>query len=278
MATFLGALLTSPLLPEYGWRIPFIVGSFASFIIYYLRRSMAETPVFEKSYKENAQHNVSIKDIFKKHKRNLLCLVGIGGCGHMFLYIPLLYMNILYSTVLHVPHYAIMAINMACLIVWMFGALGMGLIADRVGIKKLMSFAAMVGGIASIPIFWFMEYNTSISCYMAAQIALSIIGVAFVAPISSLFVLSFPVRERYRGVGFSICLGQALLGGTTPMIATLMTELTGNFKAPAFYIICVCILGYISVRFLKEIPAQSAVASNLHDMAEEEIPLQTQAV
>lgn len=37
------------------------------------------------------------------------------------------------------------------------------------------------------------------------------------------------------------------------MIATLLVELTGSFIAPAFYIIAVCLLGYVSVCYLKEI-------------------------
>lgn len=47
----------------------------------------------------------------------------------------------------------------------------------------------------------------------------------------------FPPLERYSGVAFHYTFGQALFGGTTPLIATALVAWTGNSMAPAFYLV-----------------------------------------
>lgn len=66
----------------------------------------------------------------------------------------------------------------------------------------------------------------------------------------------FPVRERYSGVAFSITLGQALFGGTTPLISTFLTNVTGDFKAPAYFMMFGAIMGCVAIIKMMQFPVK----------------------
>jgi MHS family proline/betaine transporter-like MFS transporter len=58
----------------------------------------------------------------------------------------------------------------------------------------------------------------------------------------------FPTRTRYTGIAIGDNLGQALLGGTAPLVATALIRLTGNHLAPTWYrIACAAIASLASL-------------------------------
>ena len=68
----------------------------------------------------------------------------------------------------------------------------------------------------------------------------------------------FPTRTRYTGVAFGYNIGQAVLGGTAPLVGTALIELTGNKLAPSFYLIACAIVAGVA-RALYQAAASRAV-------------------
>jgi MHS family proline/betaine transporter-like MFS transporter len=50
------------------------------------------------------------------------------------------------------------------------------------------------------------------------------------------FVERFSTRTRYSGLALSYNLAVAVCGGTTPLVATWLVNVTGSTVAPAFYL------------------------------------------
>jgi MHS family proline/betaine transporter-like MFS transporter len=61
----------------------------------------------------------------------------------------------------------------------------------------------------------------------------------------------FPTRTRYTGVAIGYNLGQALLGGTAPLVGTALIQLTGHGLAPAFYLIGWSAVGGVACLFIQ---------------------------
>lgn len=247
IGTLFGAFVTLPTIPTWGWRIPFLVGSIVTLVSYFIRRNMKETPVFQEILLKGEVLRNPLKEAFKKHKHNMFYTMAIGGCGHILLYTSTIYMNIIYTTVLKMPNSQVLMINTGVLCLWILLSPIMGYISDKIGIKRFMSGAAVMIILMAYPAFSLLEQNLNLKGIIAFQLIISVIGSGFVVPISGLFVTLFPVRERYSGVAFSITLGQALFGGTTPLISTFLTSITGDFKAPAFFVMFGGIMGCIAV-------------------------------
>ncbi|MBY0292328.1 MAG: MFS transporter [Alphaproteobacteria bacterium] len=254
--TLFGAIVTLPMIPSWGWRIPFLVGSCLTFISYFIRRRMIETPVFQEVLEKECTLKNPLKEVFRNYKFNILNTIAIGGCGHILVYMPTIYMNVVYTTILKTPNFQILIINTGILGLWVILSPIMGYLADKVGIRQFMSGAAMIAILIAYPLFSFLEANLNLEGVIIFQLILTVIGSAFVAPISGLFVSLFPVRERYSGVAFSITLGQALFGGTTPLISTFLTNITGDFKAPAFFMMFGGTMGCLAVIRMMQFPVK----------------------
>jgi MHS family proline/betaine transporter-like MFS transporter len=67
----------------------------------------------------------------------------------------------------------------------------------------------------------------------------------------------FPTRTRYSGIAIGYNLGQALLGGTAPLVATGLIDLTGNHLSPVFYLIACALVGGVASLFIKARHGQS---------------------
>jgi proline/betaine transport protein TphA len=62
----------------------------------------------------------------------------------------------------------------------------------------------------------------------------------------------FQVKNRNTGIALGYNLGQALFGGTAPLIALSLTQSTHNFYAPAWYLMAGCCLSLLALFFIKE--------------------------
>ena len=62
----------------------------------------------------------------------------------------------------------------------------------------------------------------------------------------------FPTHLRFSGFALCFNMGNALLGGTAPLIATLLIKHTGSDLAPAWYLVVVAIVSMIAIMFSTE--------------------------
>lgn len=247
LGTFIGYICTLPFMPEWGWRIPFLIGSLIGLVGYYIRTRVAESPAFEATKKLKKLDKYPLIEIFKTKKRNLLCTIGVGGTSLITFYIVSVYMNVLLTTKLNLPLSKIMLINVGVNLTWTFLLPVMGWLADKVGKEKLMSSSCIALFLISYPMFMLLEAELSLQNIVLFQMVLSIIGAAYTAPNSALLISFFPVKERYSGMGLGYALGGALLGGTTPLIAAGLVNLTGLSTSPAFYLMISGLIGFLSI-------------------------------
>jgi MHS family proline/betaine transporter-like MFS transporter len=61
----------------------------------------------------------------------------------------------------------------------------------------------------------------------------------------------FPTRTRYTGIAIGYNVGTALLGGTAPLVATALIQMTGNVLVPAFYLILSAAVAGVAALFIK---------------------------
>lgn len=62
----------------------------------------------------------------------------------------------------------------------------------------------------------------------------------------------FPTSVRFTGVALSYNLAAAIFGGTAPMVAMLLTKMTGDNYAISYYLIALALVSSIILKFYKE--------------------------
>lgn len=246
LGTFLGFLCTLPIMPNWGWRIPFLIGSVMGLMGYYLRTKVNESPDFIQAKDEKIE-KLPLWSVFLKRKRNLFCTIGIGAATLIPLYLGTVYMGSLLSTSLQLTTSQIMLIHAVVNVFTVFIMALSGFLADKVGKENQMLFSTLLTVLIAYPLFSFLESDLTIFRVVCVQVILMIVNVGFVAPSMALLATYFPVHERYSGIGFGYALGGAFLGGTTPLIVTSLVNWFDSPFMPAYYLIFSGLLGMICV-------------------------------
>jgi MHS family proline/betaine transporter-like MFS transporter len=239
---FLGALLgisvsfllTYGMSPSWGWRLSFIIGGVVSLIVYFLRLRMKESPLFEESEREKPSKINPFVAVLKEDKVKLLACSIFGGANLVPIYLATVYLNAEFKERLGFTTHEILLNNFWILLFGTLLVLMSTKLITRFGEAAVMKGCLCYYILFSIPVYlWAINISSEFSLVMlqlfmmlgdAPQIA------ALVIYLPKLFLPS----RRYSGIGFSYALGQALLGGTTPILATFLITSTGHAWAPSY--------------------------------------------
>ena len=253
IGTTVGAICTKEFMPDWGWRIPFIMGAIFGLIGFYIRQSIKESPTFSKIEAKEEIVKIPLIKTFKEDRINLLCTFGIGAAATIPYYIISIYTNIVLTQYLNLSTSYLMCVNTLLMIWWILLLPLMGLLVDKIGKKQLMSLSSLGIIIMAYPISVYTYDNLSLKTILIMQFALSIIASGLVAPISAFIPTLFAPNRRYSGIGISYNSGTAFLGGTTPLVAAALVNYTEMPTAPAFYMMLSGLIGWLAVYFAKEV-------------------------
>lgn len=97
-----------------------------------------------------------------------------------------------------------------------------GLIADRVGARRLYYFGGTLLAVMAVPLFKAIG-SGSYSVYVAATILALALNYAIVfARQSNLYAAQFPAELRYSGMSMGVQFASALGGGLAPIVAATL--------------------------------------------------------
>ncbi len=246
--TLLGVLLTSLLtqqqMNEFGWRIPFGIGAVLGLYALWMRRTMKESEVYERSRNQTGAGKRSILANALRYRRELAVVVGLT-VGFTTSY---------YAWIINAPTYGNVtlgfdrtatlwasAIATICLIIalpiW-------GIISDRIGRKPVLiiSFGSLL--LLYLPATFLMKQS-------AAHLTMALIVISFVmAGIPAIFPATLsemlPTSVRATGIGFPYALAVALFGGTAPYIQQYTASINNEALFPLYVMVLLAVSVVVS--------------------------------
>ncbi|MBY0462000.1 MAG: MFS transporter [Alphaproteobacteria bacterium] len=237
------------------WRYSFISAALIGLYISYLRSRMDESQSYTELKEENNLEQNPMLASFKKDKKKLFACCILGGANFVPVYLATIYINLDWRGLLCFSTEGILLNNLLMFLLGGFLILLASPIIVRFGEIKIMKLCMIWFLVPAFPIYIWAYQNLSIASLTAIQIYL-ILGNAFqVAALSCVLPKLFPPSRRYSGVGFSYALGTALLGGTTPLIASWTVKVTSFLWAPAFFLFTLALLYGIAIKIIER-PSQ----------------------
>ncbi len=231
-----------PLSSALSWRIPFLLGTFIGIIGFYLRRSnILESPVFEKK-----NNDISLKENLKLNKGNILCVIAVGWLAGTLSLSLVGYMASYLTAIVQLSRYQSSFISSLGLMIYMLFLPVMGGLSDKVGHRKLMQIASGLTLLLSYPLFALLTTG-SLPFVIAGEVGLALLASMFLGPMHAYMLSIFPVQFRCRGISTSFSVGIAFLGGTAPLISTLLIQQLGFNEAPALYFALSAVAGLIAM-------------------------------
>ena len=124
------------------------------------------------------------------------------------------------------------------------------LISDRVGRRPMILGTALGYALLSYPLFLLMSSGTFAAALLGGLV-FAVCDSLFSGCMAATLVELFPTRTRYTGMAIAYNVGMAVLGGTSPLVATGLIRLTGDVLAPAYYLIGAAALTGVACLFVK---------------------------
>lgn len=237
-AALLGLLLNSIYPPEvmndWGWRIPFVIGSLMLPFLLIIRGALKETEQFEKS-----THRPDLKASFKAISANF-GLVGLGT-GMVMMTTVFFYMITAYTPTYGNSVLGFTAVQ-AMLVPLLVGLTNfillpiMGALSDRVGRRpQLIAFSALalVTGYAALS--W-MVAEPSFARLICVELWLAFVYAGYNGAMIVHLTEMMPSSVRTTGFSLAYSLATAIFGGFTPALATWLIDETGNKASPGIWL------------------------------------------
>lgn len=220
---------------SWGWRVPFIASLLLVGFGLWVRRSVGETPQFEKLDESHAKAEVPVAEVFSHHWRRLL-VAGGARIGSDVLYALLVVFTLTYvTTVLDLSRsLALTAVlaGTACnaVAVPLFGAL-----SDRFGRRPVYLGGVLAAIVWAFGFFSLVNTSQPVMIVLAVMIGLVIHAVMY-GPQAAFVTEQFPTRVRYAGASLAYTLAGILGGGFAPLIIVALFRSWHSTTAVSLYV------------------------------------------
>ena len=235
VAMYLVTHLSDQQMLSYGWRIPYVIGCVLTLIALLLQRNMLESPFYKALEKKKKLEKHPMRQAIKDHPMAIFIVFSLTGYLGIAYYLASAFLPSYLTNVLSIDKSTAMYINSITAFTYAYSAPFFGLLSDFIGRKRLLIISITGLTLLSYPLFLMMA-SGQFSLLLTAEIILILLVTAatpaFITSINELF----PTSHRYSGVSLGYNTGNALFGGTTPLILTELLYLTGNHLAPGFYL------------------------------------------
>jgi MHS family proline/betaine transporter-like MFS transporter len=236
---------------DWVWRVPFLAGGLIGIVGFWLRRNLDEPDEFKQAARRTDSKSplrAAMREGGLKGMLNVAMIQPIQTVGSYLL------LGFMYTFLVRVaklePTLALLTNGAAIVVLSFMIPLG-GVLSDRVGRKRILTFGAAWMAFAAYPGVHLAASGT-ITGALLGQLLL-VIGVGLYG--GACFVAApefFPTSFRATGHAISYQLSVAVFGGTTPFIGTLLVQMSGSPLAPAYYVAFVAVACLILTQFVPE--------------------------
>jgi len=252
VAAALGYALNVGLAPaqvaDWGWRVPFIVGSLIVPFIFLIRRSLQETGEFLAR-----THHPTVAEVYRSMVRNL----GVVLAGMMLVvmttvsfYLITVYTPTFGKSVLKLSTGDSLVVTF-CVGVSNFIWLPlMGALSDRVGRRGILVAFTLLTLLTAYPVLAWLVAAPSFPRMLAAELWLSFLYGSYNGAMVVALTEVMPVSVRTAGFSLAYSLATAIFGGFTPAVSTWLIAQTGDKAAPGYWMSAAAASGLVATFLL----------------------------
>nr|WP_217478118.1 MFS transporter [Paraburkholderia solisilvae] len=247
IAAILGVVLRFTLSGEqmdaWGWRIPFLFGCSIIPVLFWIRRSVEESHVFK------AQKPQSVGDIFRSLASNWKVIAWstmLVTLTSIMFYLITAYTPTYGRAVLGLKPIDTFWVTIGVATTTFIMIPLMAALSDKVGRKPMLAGASLIIAIVSYPAMSWLVSAPSFGALLAVEVGFAVLYATYQA--SLVVTLTEIIPSNVRGTGFSLAysLSQAIFGGFTPAICTLLIHTTGNKAVPGAWLSVGAVLALVA--------------------------------
>lgn len=245
VAALIGYTLNKQLSPaeisDWGWRIPFFIGSLIVPFIFMIRRSLQETEAFLAR-----KHHPTTAEIFRSIVENWQIVVAgmlLVVMTTVSFYLITVYTPTFGKNVLKLTEVDALIVTFCVGVSNLFWLPVMGAVSDRIGRRPILLGFTVLTILTAYPAMAWLTGAPSFQRMLIVELWLSFLYGGYNG--AMVVALTEVVPASVRTVGFSLAysLATALFGGFTPAVSTALIDMSGNKAAPALWMTFAAVCG-----------------------------------
>jgi MHS family proline/betaine transporter-like MFS transporter len=247
VAALLNTVMTPADMTSWGWRIPFLLGAIIGPVGMYMRRTIDETPAYQRmAASPAAAHDPTSPWLLAGRA------FGFTIVWTVCFYILLNYMPTYTQKYLNLSASAALWANTIGLFVLLAAIPVMGRLSDRIGRKPLLLGCCVAYIVLPYPIFSFLVGGASYAALVAVQMLFAVLISMFSGPGPAAIAEIFPTRSRSLWMTAGYALSVSIFGGFAPFIAVWLIDRFASPLAHTFYLIAAAIVSTAVIWGLRE--------------------------
>jgi MFS family permease len=235
--------LTPEQFQEWGWRVPFWVSIILLAIAFKARMALEETPIFTEMRHQNKRSTSPLRDSFRDReirKHMFLLFFCISAGGAVLFFCMQVYTAIFLKTALGIAPKTVDVLSIIATLALLPLTILAGAISDRVGRRPIVISGLVIGALAILPAFQFLQYLASAEQLNLLLVGLTLIFLAIplalvVGPQIVLLAELFSARTRNSAATLPHNLAAGWIGGMLPFIVTWLNQTMGSNLAGLWY-------------------------------------------
>ncbi|MDR2780916.1 MAG: MFS transporter [Holosporaceae bacterium] len=253
VATCMDKLLTPEQLESYGWRIPFILSFFGTFIGDYIKRKLEDPKEFvqQQKTKEKKKSEGFMKVLCVNHWKGLVLVTVTDILTASGYFLIAIFFTTYFETILNIGRHNALIIQSANMVFLALFILLGGWLADRVGKRVQMLVATIALAVLAYPLFVFMGDGAIVSAFIG-EFCVVFLFAMYYGPIPATICSMFPINVRLAGVSISHNFAMAAFGAYAPTLATYLVKWSGNMAIPAVLFVLSSLASAIALFIWKE--------------------------
>ncbi|UXM95595.1 MFS transporter [Bartonella sp. HY329] len=225
VATLVNHLFSPQFIMDYGWRGAFILGGIFGLLAVWLRQWLDETPIFKQMQKARSlTKEVPLKIVLKSHGESVLIAVLLTWALSATIVIStLMTPNFMENPPYGYSGNTALAANCVTSLFLIIATPIAGILCDRIGSGRFF-----LGGGICFAITAYVFYNYAGTSTLSLFVLSAFLGffAGYVGAVAYVMVKAFPAAVRFTGLAFSYNMSYAILGGTIPVVISLINSLT----------------------------------------------------
>ena len=240
----LSELMPADTVAAWGWRIPFFIGCMIIPLIFFLRRTLEETPAFLAMKK-----HPTTSEVFASAMANWrIVILGmmIAVLTTTTFYFVTVYTPTFGKTVLKLSTQDALLVTLLVAVTNFFWNPVGGALSDRIGRKPVLLTIAILSLLTTYPALHWLVQNPTFGKLLAVQMMLSFYFGVYSGTMLGALVEIVPAHVRTTSFSLAFALAAGLFGTFTPFASTWLIEKTGDKASPCYWLMFGALLGIIA--------------------------------
>jgi metabolite-proton symporter len=247
-AALLGVGLSAVVPPEgmaqWGWRVPFFIGCLIVPLLFWLRRSLAETEAFlaQKRHPGISEILASLASNWK------IVVIGVllSTMTTVSFYLITAYTPTFGIEVLHLTSRQSLMVTFCVGMSNFFWLPTGGAISDKVGRRPMLIVVTAAAIVTAYPAMLWLVSEPSTARLLIVELWLSMFFGLYNGAMIPHLAEIMPPEIRTSGFSLAFSLATAIFGGFTPAVCTYLIHETGNRAMPALWLSFAAVCGLVA--------------------------------